>query len=46
MQVVAHKSDHLATPDSITVFEGFVTSDVSSLLKTELKMVIEVEDEG
>ena len=35
-----------ATPDSTAVVKGSSTSDVLLLLKTELMMVTEVEDEG
>jgi hypothetical protein len=37
---------YLATPDSTAVVKGSNTSDVLLLLKTELMMVTEVEDEG
>jgi hypothetical protein len=37
---------YLATPDSTAVVMGSSTSDVLLLLKTELMMVTEVEDEG
>jgi hypothetical protein len=37
---------YLATPDSTAVVKGSSTSDVLSLLQTELMMVTEVEDEG
>jgi hypothetical protein len=36
---------YLATPDSTAVVKGSSTSDVLLLLKTELMMVTEVEDE-
>jgi hypothetical protein len=37
---------YLARPDSTAVVKGSSTSDVLLLLKTELMMVTEVEDEG
>jgi hypothetical protein len=37
---------YLVTPDSTAVVKGSSTSDVLLLLKTELLMVTEVEDEG
>jgi hypothetical protein len=37
---------YLATPVSTAVVKGFSTGDVLLLLKTELMMVTELEDEG